>query len=599
MLKFLSYSLFSLIIFVFDLQAKVSIDGNMQQWHRLSLTFDGPQTSENDPDNPFTNYRLDVTFTHNDISYNVPGFYAADGNSGESGAAEGNKWRVFFTPDRTGEWSYKASFRTGDFLSVSLDDGAGKATAFDGSSGTFMILKNDVSQEENISKGMLRYVGQHYLQYAGSGEYYIKGGADSPENFLAYFEFDQTPVSHRYEAHSRDWREGDPTWQDGKGKNIIASLNYLASKGMNSVYMITMNVMGDGKDVWPWIDSSERYRFDCSKLAQWEIVFSQMDKLGIMIHLLLSEAENKNIFEWEELKVKSEGFAQSRRLYYRELIARFAHHLAITWNLGEENNMPAGNNAQNYDASFPNSDDQRKLFAEYIRSLDPYDHPIVVHNSDWDLFPPLYGNANFEGPSMQVHDPKDVHVKTLEYVTQSAKNEKKWFVCIDENGHYTTGAKPDKDDPQHDRMRKEVLWANLMAGGAGVEWYFGYKYEHNDLTCEDWRSRDKLWDQTRYALDFFHDYLPFWEMKPNDDLLASDDAYCFAQEGKIYAVYLPGGGTTQINLKSNNVFTIHWFNPRTGSKLETGTKDIISGSGFVALGNPPYEEDKDWVVLIK
>jgi hypothetical protein len=36
-----------------------------------------------------------------------------------------------------------------------------------------------------------------------------------------------------------------------------------------------------------------------------------------------------------------------------------------------------------------------------------------------------------------------------------------------------------------------------------------------------------------------------------------------------------------------------------GSRVETGTKDIISGLDFVALGNPPNEKDKDWVVLIK
>ena len=31
-----------------------------------------------------------------------------------------------------------------------------------------------------------------------------------------------------------------------------------------------------------------------------------------------------------------------RRLYYRELIARFAHHLGFYWNVGEENdNTPA------------------------------------------------------------------------------------------------------------------------------------------------------------------------------------------------------------------------------------------------------------------
>ena len=34
-----------------------------------------------------------------------------------------------------------------------------------------------------------------------------------------------------------------------------------------------------------------------------------------------------------------------------------------------------------------------------------------------------------------------------------------------------------------------------MAGGAGIEWYFGYKHPHSDLTCQDYRVREKMWQQ--------------------------------------------------------------------------------------------------------
>ena len=71
-------------------------------------------------------------------------------------------------------------------------------------------------------------------------------------------------------------------------------------------------------------------------------------------------------------------------------MARFGYHHAITWNLGEENDE--------------NTDAQRKSFAGYIRSLDPYDHPIVIHtypNQYDQVFNPLLGNPNFEGASLQ------------------------------------------------------------------------------------------------------------------------------------------------------------------------------------------------------
>jgi len=384
---------------------------------------------------------------------------------------------------------------------------------------------------------------------------------------------------HRYAPHVQDWRPGDPTWKNGKGKGIIGALNYLASKGMNSVYFIPYNIDGgDGKDVWPWIEPGEKYRFDCSKLDQWKIVFSHMDKSGLMLHIITQETENDQGLDGGEL-------GPQRKLYYRELIARFAHHLALVWNLGEENT---------------NTDAQRKAFCRYIKDLDPYEHPIVCHTFPGkydEVYNPLLGYEYFDGPSLQTND---THVQTLKWLDRSASAGRQWLVCLDEIGPAHTGVKPDKDDYWHDEVRKKHLWGNLMAGGAGVEWYFGYKFAHNDLNCEDWRSREHLWDMTRYALDFFRRYLPFTEMTGHDELTSAKDDYCFAKPGQIYAIYLPAGGTTNLDLgNSSATFNIQWYNPRTGGKLQKGTVAEITGPGPVGIGNAPNNTNKDWVALIK
>jgi len=384
---------------------------------------------------------------------------------------------------------------------------------------------------------------------------------------------------HRYEPHIKDWSPGDPTWKNGKGKGIIGALNYLASKGMNSVYFMCYNIDGgDGKDVWPWTKTGEKFRFDCSKLDQWEIVFSHMDSLGLMLHVITQETENDQGLDDGELGLQ-------RKLYYRELIARFAHHPALVWNLGEENT---------------NTDDQRKAFCRYIKQLDPYDHPIVCHTYPGrydEIYTPLLGYEYFDGPSLQT---TDTHAQTLKWIENSSAAGRPWFVCLDEIGPADTGVKPDQDDYWHDDVRKRHLWGNLMAGGAGTEYYFGYQFAHNDLTCEDWRSRDHLWDLTRYALEFFHRHLPFTEMAGHDEFTPAKDDYCFARPGQIYAVYLPNGGTTNLDLgTSSSTFTIQWFNPRTGENLQTGSTTEITGPGPVSIGSAPAETDKDWVTLIK
>lgn len=584
-----------------------TITGQLQQWHTVTLTFEGPQTSEHDAYNPFLNYRLDVTFSHQGRRYVVPGFYAADGNAAETSAKAGDRWRVHFTPNETGEWSYQVSFRKGKAVAVSDNAERGTSCSFDGSSGTLFISASDKTGRDFRSRGRLQFVGQRYLRFTGSGEYFLKAGAGSPENFLAYHQFDGTYYGgntigrqgeaspnlglHKYAPHLDDWKAGDPTWQGGKGKSIIGALNYLASKGMNSVYFLTMNVLGDGEDVWPWIDRNERYRFDCSKLDQWDIVFSHMEELGIMLHVILQETENELLLDVGRTDTQ-------RRLYYRELVARFGHHLALTWNLGEENGLADW-------APNGQDDSMQKAMADHLRSIDPYGSPIVIHTLPTKpmrdrVFLPLLGHKTLDGPSLQVSNPMNVHDVTLDWIRRSQETGRNWIVCLDETGPASTGVKPDIDDPDHENVRKYSLWGHLMAGGGGVEWYFGYKYAHSDLHCEDWRSRDRMWDLSRYALDFFQTYLPFPDMEAHDELVSNADAYCLAKEGDIYAVYLREGGSTDLDLKNfAQRFSVQWYDPRSGGKLHSGTVRSVVGPGKVALGNPKQEEDEDWVVLIQ
>jgi hypothetical protein len=120
-----------------------------------------------------------------------------------------------------------------------------------------------------------------------------------------------------------------------------------------------------------------------------------------------------------------------------------------------------------------------------------------------------------------------------------------------------------------------------------------------DLNCEDWRSRDRMWDQTRYALEFFHRYLPFWEMEPASSLaVGGSAARVLAKKGSIYAVQLPQGGTTELRVEEG-VYTMRWYNPRTGGGLQRGSVDSIIGLRARSIGHPPAEPDKDWVALIK
>lgn len=71
----LKYKQLILILIVWNLFAskisaqgttKPEITGELKKWHKITLTFDGPESSETDKLNPFMNYRFDVYFTHNE-----------------------------------------------------------------------------------------------------------------------------------------------------------------------------------------------------------------------------------------------------------------------------------------------------------------------------------------------------------------------------------------------------------------------------------------------------------------------------------------------------------------------------------------------------
>ena len=578
-----------------EAQNAVVVSGEQKQWHKVTLTFAGPEASEDGDPNPFTDYRLDVAFTHDATGtvYKVPGYFAADGDAANTSATTGNKWKVHLAPDHVGQWSYTVSFRKGEGVAVSNDADAGEPVEnVDGLEGTLEIAATDKSGRDFRGKGRLDYVGKHHLKFAGNGEFFLKAGVDAPENLLAYAEFDgdfksdghKDKLVKNWQPHVQDWKDGDPTWKNGKGKGLIGAVNYLASQGLNVFSFLTLNIDGDDRNVFPYTNYDERSRIDCSKMDQWEIVFSHGDKLGMYLHFKTLECENVNLLDNGEL-------GPQRKLYYRELIARFGHHLAMNWNLGEE-------------VGYVNevSTEKKVAWANYFSQHDPYHHHIVIHNGNKHF--DLLGDASpLTGFSLQTsqEDFKHVHGSTLNYLRRSVAAGKPWVVACDEPGDAQHSLIPDAEDPTHDNPRKNALWGNIMAGGAGVEWYFGYKHAHSDLTCQDFRVRENMWKQSSIALQFFRDQeIPFWNMINANKLLISQNGYCLAEARKFYLVFAKEASETSLDLtKADGVFEVLWFNPRDGGEAKVGSVEAVKGGGKYSLGQPPADKAKDWVAIVK
>jgi len=601
-----------------DAEPAVTVHGELKQWHAVTLDMAGPYAHELDVSpNPFSDYALTVTFTHEsgELSYVVPGYFAADGNAAQTGAMAGTVWRAHLSPDRDGRWDYAVSFVRGP--NAATYHGGLPLEPYDGLTGSFTVTATDKVSPDFRARGRLTYTGERYLRFAGDGSLFLKAGPDAPETFLAYTGFDNTVARKpnvplkTWAPHEADWREGDPTWgDDARGKGIIGAINYLADKGMNVFSFLTYNAGGDGDNVWPFVQRDDKLHYDVSKLGQWDILFAHAQAHGIYLHFKLQENEldDHRFDQRREPRRIPEAMdagetGPERRLYFREMIARFGHHLALNWNFGEEN-------TQTYA-------EQIAMF-DYVEAVDPYDHHRVIHTFPQDqdrIYETLLGDrSNLTGPSMQNRFDR-AHARTLQWLRESAAAGRQWVVANDEQNPFEYGVPPDPgyrgfdgvadaDRAPYtlDDIRKYTLWGNLMAGGAGVEYYFGYRLAENDLLLEDLRSRDHTWDYCRIALAFFHSLgVDLNDLQAHDALVGpppgDNGNWCLAQPGQFYVVYLPEGGEATLDLSAEpGQFRVDWFNPRNGQYQPSYT---VAGEDVIALLPPNGGPGDDWAVVLQ
>jgi hypothetical protein len=585
------------------------VGGSLAQWQTVELTFQaeaGVELSELSANpNPFFDFRLQVAFTHRATgrTYDVPGYFDGDGLGGGAGGV----WKSRFTPDLPGEWAYQASFRTGPGVAVSLDPAAGMPVSspegFDADFGYFAVAERDPDAPGFLKHGRLEYdaagtiLSKHYLKFR-DGPYFIKSGLNSPENWLAYTGFDNTTPGpyplHDFDQHAADWREGDPDWGDGRGKAIVGAINYLAVRGINSIYFLTMSIGGDAQDVWPFAgqidragsDANDNLHYDVGKLAQWETVFAHAQRKGVMLHPVLGETETAN-----KLELDAATLGPERMLFFREMIARFGHHNALQWNVTEE-----------YDRELDFGAERVKGFAGYLQAVDPYDHPIVVHFSTAPdrTLSPFLGDPRFSSTTMQYYRAnagRGLGVEKWRGLSEQAGRP--WPINLDEFQWTlpTTASLV--------AQRKEMLWTSYFSGAAGLEYFLANADGSDaDHTVDDFRPYERLWDWTRHARQFVQDHLPFWQMAPADALVTGESpdlfgAQVYAKLKEVYAIYLPKAavpGTLDLTGAFGR-FEVRWFNPRTG--VFEGTPRTVPGGRRVSLRAAPHTANEDWVVLVK
>lgn len=480
--------------------------------------------------NPFA-LQVDVVFHSPDGSSTIiPAFYDGDGRGG----LDGDIWKARLMASQAGIWEYEV-------LSQEL--------TLNGTQGKFEVLPDtkcemDTPDSKNLAcKGWLNYVGGHYLQFQ-NGDFWIKTGLDDPENFLG---------------------TAFGSWEAKR-----TQIDLLSSLGINSIYMITNNIDGDRKDTWPWIGETESEaksnsdRFDLVKLQAWEDFFNYAEGQGVVLHFVFND--------------DSAWIGYNHELYIREMIARFSHHPGIIWNVGEEANE-----------SF--SDQQQLEFAGEIRALDPYNHPVTVHRkSPW----PFMGEQEFDTASIQVGDGGadfsstelgDLNQVVVDHREMSIQRDHPIPIMIDETPRIT-----EVNPEVREKFRKQVIYPIFFGGGSFELHYLDAYGQRGLVRIEDLEPLILDMVRLRHLLETF----PYPIMESCNHLMSSTPNLCFGEIGGSILIYLPEGGSGDINLSAiDGVFEESWFNPRNGEIIQI---EAVQGGQQLSFTAP---DTNDWVLLLE
>lgn len=493
------------------------------KWSKIELTLTGPDSKARGMPNPFA-IPVDAVFTSpTGKQHPVPGFYDGDGKGGENGAA----WKVRFSADELGTWNYRTKSPN---------------QQLDGQTGSFAATKITDTAKGFWKWGRLEYLGTsqngvRYLKFR-DGPYWLKAGCDDPENFLGGYSNFNTPAKRR------------------------AAIDYLADHGINSLYIMTHNIDGDDKDVWPWLGKTTKQakanggadaRFDIAKLEQWRELFEYMQTRGVVPYLILEDDS-----AWKQ-------YDHDR--YFREIIARFGYLPAVAFNMGEEHN-------ENYRLH-----DGLEL-AKRFKELNPYSHPVGIHNIN------RANNDYVDSPHVDftaIQTGQPGRTSAVKFAVEHNQIAVDWIKRCQDRNQRVLMVNFDEGRPELDRR---AWWSAYIGGGV----WEAHVLDPYDRSHSAWETTWKELGGTRA----FMESLPFHEMQPHNDLVKDGTGFCLAKPGSAYALYLPQGGSVSIELAGDTRYTFAWWNPANSNKDKFQPEQPIAGGRqtFVA------PSDGDWALRI-
>jgi hypothetical protein len=506
--------------------------------------------SRPDVANPFTDVAVDGTFETADGAHqwNVEGF---------CDSADGSVFRVRFMPSSAGNYKYTITYRQGSFSRSS----SGKFDATD-SHRSGPIRVDPQYPWHFIWEG----TKEHYF-YNGTTAYFLMG---FKEDKVVHFVIDRL---HRLKVNRmRVTLAGRTIWFDGER---------VQPEGPWTVYLVPWPAVNPSDYSHPDFDYN---RFNVPYWQRWDAMLRYARERNMIISIVLDMNDNK---------VHPVGGSEDEHRFIRYATDRLGAFSNITWDLGDDLDAYR-DEAWTHDTG------------TYLEAHDPYKHLATSHPAldmhHQDRASPWFGFTSYQDWS-RGQEQHNVMLRSRERQRATGRiipqtNEEYGY-----EDHYPTYA-PIPPGDSADTLRR-TAWDIVMAGG------------YQD-TGESTRQGTNVWPDTGggwfngrgdetmtmlvgygYMYDFFTS-VEWWKTNPHDELV-TNGAYCLADPGNIYVVYLPHAGKVDIELKSGQYSAV-WFNPRSGERVQIA--DVYANGDKWRSPDPEadntenWPETKDWALLL-
>jgi uncharacterized protein DUF4038/uncharacterized protein DUF5060/collagenase-like protein with putative collagen-binding domain len=287
------------------------------------------------------------------------------------------------------------------------------------------------------------------------------------------------------------------------------------------------------------------------------------------------------VFAWNDTQVHPAAGGADELRYFHYAVARLGAFSNVTWDLGD-------------DLDGFRSDSWTHEMGSLIEKIDGHHHLATSHpvsNEHQDRASSWFGFTSFQEWNRPLHqfmlDERELQRTTGRIIPQV--NEEYGY-----EDHYPGWAPYTAPAASADANRR-AAWEMAMAGGYQTT---GETAKRGTGVAPDTgggfvngRGDDTMVMLKGYAhMVRFFTALEWWKGDPHDELV-TDGAFCFADPGQFYVVYLPQGGQATATLEAGS-YAASWFNPRTGA----GT--AISMVEDTAWTSPPAPDGDDWVILL-